>query len=118
MFTFAKEFGWTPEQSLSLNVLEEWLYIEQLNAHYKREAEAYGGGESSDNYASPDDPASINDFGSDSEFGEGVAVRNFKGNYSDGTWKPYYPSASKGDRMATGEELQQLFGITYVDERN
>lgn len=32
--------------------------------------------------------------------------------------EPYYPSASKGDVMATGEVLEGLFGINYVDERN
>ena len=105
----------------SLDFFQEWALIEELNAHYKRQAEAYdedGEFDGRYDYASPDDPASINDFGSDSEFGEGVAVRNFRGKHSDGSWKPYYPSAEKGDRMATGEELQALFGVTYVDERN
>jgi hypothetical protein len=100
----------------SLNILQEWLYIEELNEHYKRQAEAYG--EDAEDYQPADfyDP----EFSTSpvSEFGEGVAVRNFQGKRSDGSWKPYYPSAEKGDRMATGEELQALFGVTYVDERN
>lgn len=48
---------------------------------------------------------------------EGFAVRNFEGKLSDGTAKHYYPSASKGDVMATGEQLEVLFGVNYVDER-
>jgi hypothetical protein len=100
-----------------MDLWEEFMLIDGLIEDYKRQAEAagedpeYSGGYEGPQYAPSGELLSLTSDG-------GTAVRTFEGKVSDGTAKPYYPSAARGDRMATGEELQELFGVTYVDERD
>lgn len=83
------------------------ILLEELIEDYRRQAEEYGG---------EDDPRTFTEGRQGRAFpattGEGISTRVFEDN------APYYPSADKGDVMATGEELVALFGITYEDERN
>jgi hypothetical protein len=102
----AKEFSFPPNVTENLELFHEYALIDGLTEYYEAQSDSNSGYEQ-DSYGSTDEGGTwIRTYGGDSDL------------LSDGTAKPYYPSASKGDRMATGEELQELFGITYVDERN
>jgi hypothetical protein len=103
----AKEFSFPPNVTENLELFHEYALIDGLNEYYEAQSDGYSkSGYEQDSGGSTDEGTWIRTYGGDSDL------------LSDGTAKPYYPSASKGDRMATGEELQELFGINYVDERN
>ncbi len=71
---FAREFGFTPEQTKNLSFVERWMLIEGMNEDYE-------------------------------------AVEKEEDDYYD----PRFPRASRGDKMASAEELM-AFGIQYSRE--
>ena len=73
---FAREFGFTPEQTKNLSFIERWMLIDGLNEDYEAATSE---------------------------------------SYEDDDYDPRFPRASRGDKMASAEELM-AFGIQYSRE--